>query len=237
VQEPGRAGCCRGSEEDLINVSDEWQAQREALGAYIRTQREAVNVSYRQLARRTGLTSNYLFRVEQGLHQPSRRVLSLIAAALDIPAGTLLATAGLTGAPAENAGQVVREYRLARGLHQADVAAELGTTQHYVSMMEGGHGVPLKRRRQLAAILGIPPAMLGLADPPGDSPRAPARDPGLRRRAAELEAELAFVTRLLTADSQSPGNIMSSREGTGTAAAPIDDARQSPPLLPERARP
>ena len=144
---------------------------RRALGAFIRARREARNLTLRQLAERAGRSQTYLGRVEQGLHQPSRLVLTGIAGALGIPAGKLLARAGLAVTAGEDAGRVVREYRLARGLLQADVAAELGVTQHYISMMENGSkNVPLKYRRQLAAVLGIPPAILGLADSPGSTP-------------------------------------------------------------------
>jgi transcriptional regulator with XRE-family HTH domain len=79
-------------------VADSWQAQREALGAFIRTQRKMANLSLRQLAELTSLSNPYLSQVERGLHQPSVRVLKAISDALNLSAETLLAQAGLIDA-------------------------------------------------------------------------------------------------------------------------------------------
>src|ERR1700743_2016402 len=76
---------------------DAWEAQREALGAFIRTQRKLANLSLRQLAEMTSLSNPYLSQVERGLHQPSVRVLRLISDALNVSAETLLTQAGLLG--------------------------------------------------------------------------------------------------------------------------------------------
>ena len=79
-------------------MTDPWQAQREALGAFIRTQRKMANLSLRQLAELTSLSNPYLSQVERGLHQPSVRVLKAISDALNLSAETLLAQAGLIDA-------------------------------------------------------------------------------------------------------------------------------------------
>src|SRR5215831_20415428 len=76
-------------------MTDPWEAQTEALGAFIRSQRELARLSLRQLAEMTSLSHPYLSQVERGLHQPSVRVLKLIAEALNISAETLLEQAGL----------------------------------------------------------------------------------------------------------------------------------------------
>ena len=76
-------------------MSDPWQAQKEALGAFIRTQRKMANLSLRQLAELTSLSNPYLSQLERGLHQPSVRVLKMISDALNVSAETLLAQAGL----------------------------------------------------------------------------------------------------------------------------------------------
>jgi transcriptional regulator with XRE-family HTH domain len=81
-------------------VPDRWQAQREALGAFIREQRKQANLSLRQLAEKTSLSNPYLSQVERGLHQPSVRVLRAISDALNLSAETLLAQAGLIDAVA-----------------------------------------------------------------------------------------------------------------------------------------
>lgn len=81
-------------------MTDSWQTQREALGAFIRSQRKMANLSLRQLADLTSLSNPYLSQVERGLHEPSVRVLKAISDALNVSAETLLAQAGLVDAVA-----------------------------------------------------------------------------------------------------------------------------------------
>jgi len=76
-------------------MADPWQAQRQALGAFIRARRKMANLSLRQLAELTSLSNPYLSQVERGLHQPSVRVIRAISDALNVSAETLLAQAGL----------------------------------------------------------------------------------------------------------------------------------------------
>ena len=76
-------------------MTDIWQVRREALGAFIRQQRQRANLSLRQLAELTSLSNPYLSQVERGLHEPSVRVLKAISEALNMSAETLLAEAGL----------------------------------------------------------------------------------------------------------------------------------------------
>lgn len=67
----------------------------EALGDFIRKRRKQANLSLRQLAEKTRLSNPYLSQIERGLHQPSMRVIKLIADALNVSAETLLTQAGL----------------------------------------------------------------------------------------------------------------------------------------------
>jgi transcriptional regulator with XRE-family HTH domain len=83
-------------------VNDPWQAQLEALGAFIRSQRRLANLSLRELAEVTSLSNAYLSQIERGLHQPSVRVLKAVASALDVSAEMLLAQAGLLDAREES---------------------------------------------------------------------------------------------------------------------------------------
>jgi transcriptional regulator with XRE-family HTH domain len=71
------------------------------LGQYIRLQRQMADLSLRGMADLTKVSNAYLSQVERGLHQPSLRVLQAIAKALNIPADTLLAEAGLLSEPAD----------------------------------------------------------------------------------------------------------------------------------------
>jgi transcriptional regulator with XRE-family HTH domain len=111
-------------------MPDPWDAQVEALGAFIRSQRKLANLSLRQLAEMTNLSNPYLSQVERGLHQPSVRVLKLLSEALNVSAETLLAQAGLldpdgsgdrdTAAPVEAA--IRADHRLTEAQQTALIA-------------------------------------------------------------------------------------------------------------------
>jgi len=110
-------------------MSDPWTAQTEALGAFIRSQRELAHLSLRQVAEMTKVSHPYLSQVERGLHQPSVRVLKLLSEALNVSAETLLMQAGLLGgddqAPgdAELTERVKSAIRADRRLSNAQQAA------------------------------------------------------------------------------------------------------------------
>jgi transcriptional regulator with XRE-family HTH domain len=79
----------------MAQPQDPWKAQLEALGSFIRAQRQVANLSLREMARMTDVSNAYLSQIERGLHQPSVRVLRSLAEALNVSAETLLARAGL----------------------------------------------------------------------------------------------------------------------------------------------
>ena len=93
-------------------MSDPWRAHVEALGEFIRTQRQLAKLSLRDVAQRARVSNPYLSQVERGLHEPSVRVLAAIAAALDISTETLLVRAGLLddaeAAPPSNTTDAIR---------------------------------------------------------------------------------------------------------------------------------
>jgi len=74
-------------------VTEPWQVRREALGAFIRTQRQMANLSLRQLAELTKLSNPYLSQIERGLHQPSVTIIKTLAEALGVSPEDLLAHA------------------------------------------------------------------------------------------------------------------------------------------------
>ena len=76
-------------------AGDPWQQHVDALGEFIRSQRRLAKLSLRDLAERARVSNPYLSQIERGLHAPSVRVLTSIAAALGLSAETLLAEAGL----------------------------------------------------------------------------------------------------------------------------------------------
>src|ERR1700720_1307824 len=65
------------------------------IGSFIRTQREAAQVSVRQLAEKAGVSNPYLSQIERGLRKPSANVLNQIAKALRVSAEVLYVQAGI----------------------------------------------------------------------------------------------------------------------------------------------
>lgn len=134
MNRPGIPGVPSGED-----VKQAWDAQMKALGSFIRTQRKLANLSLRQLAELTSLSNPYLSQVERGLHQPSVRVIRLVADALNVSAETLLAQAGLLdaedaagAAPADPAASVESAIRADERLHDDQKAALLAV---YRSML------------------------------------------------------------------------------------------------------
>ncbi len=77
-----------------------WSASMNALGEFIRTQRQLAKLSLREMAAMTSVSNAYLSQVERGLHQPSLKVLHSIADALQLSTEQLLGQAGwATGSP------------------------------------------------------------------------------------------------------------------------------------------
>jgi transcriptional regulator with XRE-family HTH domain len=65
------------------------------IGGFIRAQREAAQVSVRQLAEKAGVSNPYLSQIERGLRKPSAEVLNQIAKALRVSAEVLYVQAGI----------------------------------------------------------------------------------------------------------------------------------------------
>jgi len=129
-------------------MSDPWEAQREALGAFIREQRKRANLSLRQLAELTSLSNPYLSQVERGLHQPSVRVLKALSGALNVSAETLMAQAGLIDAIAGDA-----------------TAATDTDAQHVPGTEDAIRADPRLGEEQKAALIAVYRSMLGSAPP------------------------------------------------------------------------
>jgi transcriptional regulator with XRE-family HTH domain len=81
------------------------------IGGFIRAQREAAQVSVRQLAEKAGVSNPYLSQIERGLRKPSADVLSQIAKALRLSAEVLYVRAGMLepGEPSEVRDAVVAD--------------------------------------------------------------------------------------------------------------------------------
>jgi len=140
-------------------VTDLWDAQREALGAFIREQRKRANLSLRQLAELTSLSNPYLSQVERGLHQPSVRVLKAISDALNVSAETLMAQAGLIDAIATTGTDAKKD---------TEASAGRGTEDAIRADQRLGD-------EQKAALIAVYRSMLGSA-PAKDSAKDSAKD-------------------------------------------------------------
>ena len=82
-----------------------WAAPMNALGGFIRAQRQLAKLSLRDMATMTSVSNAYLSQVERGLHQPSLKVLHSIADALQLSTEQLLSQAGwATQSAADQAG-------------------------------------------------------------------------------------------------------------------------------------
>ncbi len=77
------------------NLAAVMSSAAQDIGGFIRTQREAAQVSVRQLAEKAGVSNPYLSQIERGLRKPSADVLSQIAKALRVSAEVLYIRAGI----------------------------------------------------------------------------------------------------------------------------------------------
>jgi transcriptional regulator with XRE-family HTH domain len=75
-------------------ANDPWTSQMDALGEFIRAQRQLAKLSLREMAGMTSVSNAYLSQIERGLHQPSLKVLRSIAEALNLSTEQMLAQAG-----------------------------------------------------------------------------------------------------------------------------------------------
>ena len=84
--------------EGGISLNPEALEQRrterlQALGEYIRHQRNLASISLRELAKLAQVSDPYLSQIERGLHEPSIGILTSIAKALKLQSDTLLTIA------------------------------------------------------------------------------------------------------------------------------------------------
>lgn len=123
-------------------MTSQWDAQMEAFGAFVRSQRKLANLTLRQLAELTSLSNPYLSELERGMHQPSVRVLKQLSEALNVSAEMLLAQAGLIerhtdGETAEDQSGVDHAIRTDPTLDDAQKAALLAVYQSMTRPQQG----------------------------------------------------------------------------------------------------
>lgn len=101
------------------------------LGTFIREQREAAQISVRQLAKRAGVSNPYLSQVERGLRKPSAEMLAQIAHGLQISVETLLTKAGILDPGAEPTPVVIDAIRADPALTDGQKASMLEIYQAF----------------------------------------------------------------------------------------------------------
>jgi transcriptional regulator with XRE-family HTH domain len=87
----------RESEDASVDLGDKVARVASAahdIGSFIRSQREAAQVSLRQLAQLAGVSNPYLSQIERGLRNPSAEVLAQIAKGLRVSSEVLYMRAG-----------------------------------------------------------------------------------------------------------------------------------------------
>lgn len=90
------------------------------IGSFIKAQREAAQVSVRQLAEKAGVSNPYLSQIERGLRKPSADVLKQIAKALRVSAEVLYVQAGILepSEPSEVCDAIVTDAAITEGQKQ-----------------------------------------------------------------------------------------------------------------------
>jgi transcriptional regulator with XRE-family HTH domain len=90
------------------------------IGSFIRAQREAAQVSVRQLAEKAGVSNPYLSQIERGLRKPSADVLKQLAKALRVSAEVLYVQAGILepSEPSEVCDAIVTDTAITEGQKQ-----------------------------------------------------------------------------------------------------------------------
>lgn len=113
-----------------------WSAQINALGGFIRAQRQLAKLSLREMASMTSVSNAYLSQVERGLHQPSLKVLHSIADALQLSTEQLLKQAGwasgTAASPAEPVSGTEEAIRADPRLSPEQRTALLGVYRSFV---------------------------------------------------------------------------------------------------------
>jgi transcriptional regulator with XRE-family HTH domain len=77
----------------LPTARDSAEGGASAFGAYLRAQRQAAQLTLRELADLANISNPYLSQLERGLHAPSVAVIRSLAEALNLSAEVLLAEA------------------------------------------------------------------------------------------------------------------------------------------------
>ncbi len=118
------------SDRNTHEVAEAAAARVRDLGAFIREQRTAAQLSLRALASRAGISNPYLSQIERGLRRPSADILQRVADALRISAESLYVQAGMLE---ERRGGLDEDIRAASELTEGQKRALLEIYTSFVS--------------------------------------------------------------------------------------------------------
>jgi len=131
----------------------------DAIGSYIREQREQAKISLRQLAQAAGVSNPYLSQIERGLRRPSADILQQIAKGLRISAEALYVQAG-----------ILDDRPPGPGVNEA-VLADSGLTERQKQMLlEVYESFRKENAREARTVLVGETIAVGDNHEPGDAP-------------------------------------------------------------------
>jgi transcriptional regulator with XRE-family HTH domain len=155
------------------------------LGGYIREQRNAAQISLRQLAKAAGVSNPYLSQIERGLRKPSAEILQQIAKALRISAEALYVQAGILDeryGDSDVPGAVLADAVLTE--RQKQVLLEIYESFRHENEQQGSTApVPATGAASPSSALsaeGAPAAKAATPRPAKKAPAAPTRTPTKR---------------------------------------------------------
>ena len=144
-------------------------ARIEALGDYIREQRDQAQMSVRQLAAAAGVSNPYLSQVERGLRRPSAEILARLAGALRISAESLYVQAGILSESDADRREAAREHRAA----ERDLATAI---THEPTLSEAQRRTLLEIYRAFQAENRVAAEEARITEDAEETPRAPRKD-------------------------------------------------------------
>ena len=141
-----------------------------SVGDFIRSQRELMSLSMRQLAEMAQVSNPYLSQIERGVYKPSAQVLKGIADALDMSAETLYREAGLLDDSVERPAMSVEDaIQVDPRLTQE---GKLALIQVYQGALIAAQPAPERRAQRPAATASGPPVRRAARKPAAASQRA-----------------------------------------------------------------
>ena len=153
------------------------------LGGYLREQRQAAQLSLRQLSEVAGVSNPYLSQIERGLKKPSAEILQQLARGLRISAESLYVRAGILEEQADHGDAPVVDVRAAvladRRLTDRQRSVLLDVYESFV----GGSNEAAAGGTTPTETTAVPTGPADAADAAADAALRTPPSPGARRTA------------------------------------------------------